>query len=85
MGLMAGPDGPPSGEGLGLPPPDGELVADVPFWRYQWGAGGQGEGLRHLRGLETTETVPGPHAAVYRRTGARPRHQSPPGAHLGRG
>jgi hypothetical protein len=48
-------------------PPLGELVADVPFWRYP--AGAAAEGVAHLRVWLTTGSEPG-HLAVVTETGA---------------
>jgi len=56
---------PASADGL---PPLGELVADVPFWRYPSGAAA-GEGVAHLR-VWTTATVPQGHLAAVTETGA---------------
>ena len=67
----AGKDGmmealtPASADGL---PPLGELVADVPFWRYPSGAAA-GEGVAHLR-VWTMATVPRGHLAAVTETGA---------------
>jgi len=59
---------PASADGL---PPLGELVADVPFWRYPSGAAA-GEGVAHLR-VWTTATVPQGHLAAVTETGAAAR------------